>query len=53
MTIKEELESPAIHNQFMNDNFQANSSVVLNIDTALEEDYCTHRDLQNDFYKVV
>ena len=53
MTIDEELNSPVVYNQFMNDNFLSSSSAVLNEDTALYEDLCTHRNLERDFYVCI
>lgn len=53
MTVKEEIECPAVNNQFMNDNFCSNSSAVLNEDTALDPSLCTHRELEKDFYVCV
>ena len=53
MTVEEELESPVVNNQFMNENFCSSSSAVLNEDTAMNENLCTHRKLERDFYVCV
>lgn len=53
MTIDEELISPFAYGSFSTGNLLSNSSAVLNEDTALEPDLCTHRDLKRDFYICV
>lgn len=53
MTIEEEVEALIVKNQFMNDNFSSNSTAVLDEDTDLDDELCSHRTITADFYVCV
>lgn len=53
ITADEEIESCSVNNSFDNGNFFSNSSIILDKDTALNEEFSTKRKIEADDYDCV